>query len=54
VIGWESVSYTAFEGDQGSEQFCLLVENDVVLASPALLNILVDVEASTAQRKECY
>lgn len=51
MIGWESSSYTAFEGDQGSEQFCLLVENEKVLGRPASLNILVGVE-STAQRKE--
>ena len=54
VIGWESFSYTAFEGDQGSEQFCLLVENNKVLARPASLNILIDIESTTAQCKEYH
>jgi hypothetical protein len=54
VIGWESVSYTAFEGNQGSEQFCLLVENNKVLGQPASLNIFVDLEATTAQREKYY
>ena len=39
MIGWESVSYTAFEGDQGSETICLVVENDKVLGESAILAI---------------
>ena len=53
VIGWESASYTTFEGDQGSEVICLLVENRKVLARPATLGISTPLGISTAQREDC-
>ena len=52
MIGWESVSYTVFEGDQGSEQICLLVENDKVLGAPATLTVTSSLESGTAQRED--
>ena len=52
VIGWESTSYTVFEGDQSNTLVCLVVENNKVLGDSATLSITESGLDRTAQGED--